>query len=92
MEKSLDYDYIFKYILIGDASVGKSTLLHMFVNETYVAESNPTMGVEFATKKMVVDGHIIKVQIWDTVTLMLARRDSSLSELSQEPTTKTPSG
>jgi len=32
MEKSLDYDYIFKYILIGDASVGKSTLLNMFIN------------------------------------------------------------
>jgi GTPase SAR1 family protein len=45
MEKSLDYDYIFKYILIGDASVGKSTLLNMFVNESFVSESNPTMGV-----------------------------------------------
>lgn len=69
MEKSLDYDYIFKYILIGDAFVGKSTLLNMFINETFISESNPTMGVEFATKKMVVDGNIIKVQIWDTVTL-----------------------
>ena len=68
MEKSLDYDYIFKYILIGDASVGKSTLLNMFVNETFISESNPTMGVQFATKKMMIDGKIIKVQIWDTVT------------------------
>ena len=45
MEKSLDYDYIFKYILIGDASVGKSTILNRFVNESFSAESNPTMGV-----------------------------------------------
>ena len=67
MEKSLDYDYIFKYILIGDASVGKSTLLNRFVNDSYSAESNPTMGVEFATKKVTVGGSTIKVQIWDTV-------------------------
>lgn len=35
MEDSLDFDYIFKYILVGDASVGKSTLLHMFVNNNF---------------------------------------------------------
>ena len=80
MEKSLDYDYIFKYILIGDASVGKSTLLNMFVNETFISESNPTMGVQFATKKMMINGKIIKVQIWDTVIKLIRRQDSSLLE------------
>jgi GTP-binding protein EngB required for normal cell division len=45
MEKSLDFDYIFKYILIGDSSVGKSTILSMFINNSYLADSNPTMGV-----------------------------------------------
>jgi GTPase SAR1 family protein len=45
MEKSLDFDYTFKYILIGDASVGKSTILNMFINGQFVQDSNPTMGV-----------------------------------------------
>jgi GTPase SAR1 family protein len=45
MEKSLDFDYIFKYILIGDTSVGKSTILNSFINNTFVADCNPTMGV-----------------------------------------------
>jgi hypothetical protein len=88
MEKTLDYDYIFKYILIGDASVGKSTILNRFVNDSYTSESNPTMGVEFATKKIVVGGSTIKVQIWDTVPIELARPDSSPSAPSPEPTIK----
>jgi len=54
-----------------------------------VPESNPTMGVEFATKKLVVDGHIIKVQIWDTVTLYACRLGRNLSAPSHAPTIKT---
>jgi len=37
MEKSLDFDYVFKYILIGDASVGKSTILNRFVNNQFTS-------------------------------------------------------
>jgi GTPase SAR1 family protein len=48
--------------------VGKSTILNMFINNSYISECNPTMGVEFATKKISVGDKIIKVQIWDTVT------------------------
>ena len=48
--------------------MGKSTILNMFVNNTYVPDNNPTMGVEFATKKISVGDKIIKIQIWDTVS------------------------
>ena len=41
----MDFDYIFKYILVGNASVGKSALLHMFVNKKFNIDTNPTMGV-----------------------------------------------
>lgn len=78
MEKSLDFDYIFKYILIGDASVGKSTILNMFINNSFVPDRNPTMGVEFATKKITLGNRVIKIQIWDTVKHAIIRLDSSL--------------
>jgi len=45
MEDTLEYDYVFKYILVGDASVGKSTLLNMYINRQFRDASNPTMGV-----------------------------------------------
>jgi GTPase SAR1 family protein len=78
MQKSLDYDYVFKYILIGDASVGKSTILNHFINGNFKGDSNPTMGVEFATRKLNVGDKVIKIQIWDTVDALLFRPDRSL--------------
>ena len=66
-----DYDYILKFVICGDTSVGKSTILHSFINNTFIADCNPTMGVEFATKKINLGKKIIKIQIWDTVFLLL---------------------
>jgi small GTP-binding protein len=71
MEDTLDYDYVFKYILVGDASVGKSALLHMYINRQFKDVNNPTMGVEFATRKIKVKNKIIKLQIWDTVLYVI---------------------
>lgn len=63
----MDYDYVFKYILVGDASVGKSTLLNYYINRQFTDSNNPTMGVEFATKKVQINDKVIKLQLWDTV-------------------------
>lgn len=61
-----DYDYLFKLVLIGDSGVGKSNLLSRFTRNEFNLESKSTIGVEFATKSLNVDGKIIKAQIWDT--------------------------
>ncbi len=52
MEDSLEFDFIFKYILVGDTSVGKTSILSSYNNNQFSSNSNPTMGVEFATKKI----------------------------------------
>jgi GTPase SAR1 family protein len=49
--------------------VGKSTLLQYYINRQFKDSSNPTMGVEFATKKLKVSDKLIKIQIWDTVII-----------------------
>ncbi|KAG0486709.1 hypothetical protein HPP92_008804 [Vanilla planifolia] len=61
-----DYDYLFKLVLIGDSGVGKSNLLSRFTRNEFNLESKSTIGVEFATRTLNVDGKIIKAQIWDT--------------------------
>ena len=61
-----DYDYLFKVVLIGDSGVGKSNLLGRFTKNEFSHESKSTIGVEFATRSIKVDGKIIKAQIWDT--------------------------
>jgi len=61
-----DYDYLFKVVLIGDSGVGKSNLLSRFTRNEFNLESKSTIGVEFATRSIQVDGKTIKAQIWDT--------------------------
>ncbi|KAL3231420.1 GTP-binding protein YPT31/YPT8 [Nakaseomyces bracarensis] len=61
-----DYDYLFKIVLIGDSGVGKSNLLSRFTTNEFNIDSKSTIGVEFATRTVDVDGKKIKAQIWDT--------------------------
>uniref|UniRef100_A0A8C4R442 small monomeric GTPase n=1 Tax=Eptatretus burgeri TaxID=7764 RepID=A0A8C4R442_EPTBU len=63
---SEDYDFLFKVVLIGDSGVGKSNLLSRFTRNEFNLESKSTIGVEFATRSIQVDGKIVKAQIWDT--------------------------
>lgn len=66
MAESTSADYIFKIVLTGDSGVGKSNLLSRFTRNEFSLESRSTIGVEFSTKEVQVDGKTIKVQIWDT--------------------------
>jgi len=60
------YDYLFKFIVIGDAASGKSCLLYRFTDNKYKSDSTHTIGVEFGSKIIEVGGKFIKLQIWDT--------------------------
>ena len=66
MAESSTADYIFKIVLTGDSGVGKSNLLSRFTRNEFSLESRSTIGVEFSTKEVQIDGKTIKVQIWDT--------------------------
>jgi len=57
---------LFAVVLIGDSGVGKSNLLSRFTRNEFNLESKSTIGVEFATRSIKVDGKTIKAQIWDT--------------------------
>lgn len=61
-----NYDYILKYIIIGDQGVGKSCLLHQFTEKKFMADCPHTIGVEYGTRIIEVAGQRIKLQIWDT--------------------------
>lgn len=60
------YAYMFKYIIVGDTSVGKSCLLLNFTDKRFRADHDVTIGVEFGSRSVMVDGKQIKIQIWDT--------------------------
>jgi Ras-related protein Rab-14 len=60
------YEYIFKYIIIGDMGVGKSCILHQFTDHKFIPDSPHTIGVEFGTRIIDVINKKIKLQVWDT--------------------------
>ena len=59
-------DYVFKYVIIGDTSVGKSCIMHNFIYERFRRETTQTIGVEFSSKIINLSEKKIKLQIWDT--------------------------
>ncbi|XP_039024755.1 ras-related protein Rab11C-like [Hibiscus syriacus] len=61
-----EYDFLFKIVLIGDSGVGKSNILSRFTRNEFCLESKSTIGVEFATRTLQVEGKTVKAQIWDT--------------------------
>ena len=61
----IDYDYLLKFILIGDSGVGKTTLMSAFCNDNKKC-IEPTIGVEFGAKQMKVGSKSVKLQIWDS--------------------------
>ena len=65
MEKE-PYDLLFKLILIGDSSVGKSNILLKYLKGEFDKNSKATVGVEFGTKNIMINNKKIKIQIWDT--------------------------
>merc|ERR1712146_617096 len=66
MSKDDEYDFLSKVVLIGDSGVGKSNLLSRFTRNEFNLESKSTIGVEFATRSIQVEGKTVKAQIWDT--------------------------
>lgn len=55
-----------KLVLLGEAGVGKSSLVLRFVANHFKAYSESTIGAAFMSKTLVVDDQAIKFQIWDT--------------------------
>ena len=60
------FDYLFKYIIIGDAAVGKSNLLLRYTQGQFKSEYQLTIGVEFGARNVNLREKNYRIQIWDT--------------------------
>lgn len=65
-EEGRGEEYLFKIVLIGDSAVGKSNLLSRFARNEFDSNSKATIGVEFQTQVVEIDGKEVKAQVWDT--------------------------
>ena len=63
----IKYDHLYKIIIIGDTSVGKTALLSKYLKGVFPTSPLATVATEFATKIIQIkEGGYIKAQIWDT--------------------------
>ena len=64
MEKK---EILYKILLLGDSSVGKSCLLKRYTDNTFLDIHISTIGLDYKLKEVKLkDGKTVKVQIWDT--------------------------
>ncbi|PBK93259.1 ras-domain-containing protein [Armillaria gallica] len=64
----ISWHYVLKFIITGDAAVGKSSLLVRLTDQRFLANPDPTLGVEFGSKLITLpeENKVIKLQCWDT--------------------------
>mmetsp|Transcript_13773 Transcript_13773/g.18943 ORF Transcript_13773/g.18943 Transcript_13773/m.18943 type:complete len:205 (-) Transcript_13773:268-882(-) len=57
---------LLKVILLGDSSVGKTSLMVQYVNKKFNNQYKATIGADFLTKEVMVEDRLVTMQIWDT--------------------------
>ncbi|SPO31964.1 related to GTP-binding protein Rab5c [Ustilago trichophora] len=56
-----------KVVILGSQGVGKTSLVHRYTSGQFAIASTPsTIGASFLTKKLIVDGVKVRLQLWDT--------------------------
>lgn len=57
---------LLKIIILGDSGVGKTSLMQQYVSHKFDSRYKATIGADFLTKDIEVNGQTITLQIWDT--------------------------
>lgn len=53
MITTIDYDYLLKFLLIGDSGVGKTCFLYQYTDNVFHSRFISTVGIDFREKRMV---------------------------------------
>ncbi|XP_053549457.1 ras-related protein Rab-3B [Bombina bombina] len=61
-----NFDYMFKLLIIGNSSVGKTSFLFRYADDTFTSAFVSTVGIDFKVKTVYRNEKRVKLQIWDT--------------------------
>ena len=62
----IEFDHIFRVLFVGDDSVGKTSLLQRYVENTFSDIYMPTIGIDFKISTVKLNKKIVKLQLYDT--------------------------
>ncbi|XP_031627899.1 ras-related protein Rab-27A [Contarinia nasturtii] len=70
MSISIEYDYLFKFLILGNSSVGKTSFLYQYTDGVFRSNFSSTVGVDFREKRMLYKtngrNYRVHLQCWDT--------------------------
>jgi len=61
-----NFDYMFKLLIIGNSSVGKTSFLFRYADDSFTSAFVSTVGIDFKVKTVIRNDKRVKLQIWDT--------------------------
>ena len=61
-----EYDIMIKALLIGDSTVGKTSIIGKYLDKNFSDKTKNTVGIDFKNIKLKIDDENIYLQLWDT--------------------------
>jgi Ras-related protein Rab-7A len=55
-----------KVLILGDPGVGKTSILNQFVVREFTPHYHPTIGADYVSRQIEIDGTFLTLQIWET--------------------------
>ena len=56
----------YKIVVVGSSGVGKTAMVQRLIDQTFLEETQSTVGVEFKSYNITLDNETIRLNIWDT--------------------------
>lgn len=63
-EGDQNFDYMFKILIIGNSSVGKTSFLFRYADDSFTSAFVSTVGIDFKVKTVFRQNKRVKLQIW----------------------------
>ena len=64
-----NFDYMFKLLIIGNSSVGKTSFLFRYADDSFTSAFVSTVGIDFKVKTVFRQDKRVKLQIWVSLTV-----------------------
>ena len=68
MSEEKTTEYVLKLVVLGDAAVGKTSLINQYIEHSFKEDYKPTLGVNIVTKNVPIKNHsnaIARLVLWD---------------------------
>ena len=65
LERDREREFVFKVVILGDAAVGKTSLINQFVEGSFNEDYKPTLGANIVRKDVNLNNTKVRLIMWD---------------------------